>query len=99
MTCCRFSSLKTLLTSMESNPSIVLNVLPDIYWPVFSCPSLAGFGCPPKEGHESTRNVEIAAHSRWGIWTTAQAAKISVTGAERTDRNGDVIATGPELIV
>src|SRR4051794_40670423 len=28
MTCCRFSSLKTLLTSMEGNPSIVLNVLP-----------------------------------------------------------------------
>src|SRR5678816_739958 len=48
MTCCRFSSLKTLLTSMEGNPSIVLNVLPDFYWPVFSCPSLAGFGCPPR---------------------------------------------------
>ena len=49
MTCCRFSSLKTLLTLMEGNPSIVLNVLPSPYWPVFSCPSLAGFGCPPRK--------------------------------------------------
>ena len=33
---------------MEGNPSVVLNVLPILYWPVFSCPSLAGFGCPPR---------------------------------------------------
>src|SRR4051812_24618980 len=46
MTCCRFSSLKTLLTSMEGNPSIVLNVLPISigrfsavpHWPVLGVP-------------------------------------------------------------
>src|SRR5579863_227637 len=46
MTCCRFSSLKTLLTSMEANPSIVLNVLPISigrfsavpHWPLLGVP-------------------------------------------------------------
>src|SRR5579863_8901956 len=46
MTCCRFSSLKTLLTSMEGNPSVVLNVLPISigrfsavpHWPVLGVP-------------------------------------------------------------
>ena len=46
MTCCRFSSLKTLLTSMEGNPSIVLNVLPISigrfsavpHWPLLGVP-------------------------------------------------------------
>src|SRR6185437_11820328 len=46
ITCCRFSSLKTLLTSMEGNPSIVLNVLPISigrfsavpHWPVLGVP-------------------------------------------------------------
>ncbi len=46
MTCCRFSSLKTLLTSMEGTPSIVLNVLPVSigrfsavpHWPLLGVP-------------------------------------------------------------
>ena len=29
-------------------PSVAVNVLPQFRWPVFSCPSLAGFGCPPR---------------------------------------------------
>ena len=49
MTCCRFSSLKTLLTSMEGNPSVVLNVLPISigrfsavpHWPVLGVPRRA----------------------------------------------------------
>src|SRR3954452_6468727 len=49
ITCCCFSSVKTLLTSSEgiSLPSR-FNVLPYFRWPVFRCPSLAGFGCPPR---------------------------------------------------
>ena len=47
ITCCRFSSLKTLLTSMEGI-SIAVNVLLQLRWPVFSRPSLAGFDCPPR---------------------------------------------------
>src|SRR3954463_6726584 len=46
MTCCRFSSLKTLLTSMEGTPSVVLNVLPISigrfsavpHWPLLGVP-------------------------------------------------------------
>ena len=44
MTCCRFSSLKTLLTSTEGIPPVAVNVLPQFRWPVFRRPSLAGFG-------------------------------------------------------
>src|SRR3954447_21797350 len=51
MTCCRFSSLKTLLTSLEGNPSIVLNVLPIPigrfsavpHWPVLGVPRGADY--------------------------------------------------------
>ena len=56
MTCCRFSSLKTLLTSMEGNPSVVLNVLPISigrfsavpHWPVLGVPQ--GSAPPDFEG-------------------------------------------------
>ena len=44
MTCCRFSSLKTLLTSTEGIPLVAVNVLTQLRWPVFRRPSLAGFG-------------------------------------------------------
>src|SRR5579862_8781534 len=47
ITCCRFSSLKTLLTSME-NTSTAVNVLLQFRWPVFRRPSLAGFERPPR---------------------------------------------------
>ena len=48
MTCCFFSSLKTLLISTEGKPPVVVNVLSQLRWPVLRCPSMAGFGCPPR---------------------------------------------------
>src|ERR1700677_5107115 len=47
ITCCRFSSFKTLLTRRRLSP-VAVNALTQFRWPVFSCPSLAGFGCPPR---------------------------------------------------
>src|SRR5688500_6379874 len=48
--CCFFSSLKTLaILAGELAPSAFVNVpAPYISWPVLRCPSLAGFGCPPR---------------------------------------------------
>src|SRR5579862_1047520 len=53
ITCCRFSSLKTLLTSME-NTSTAVNVLLQFRWPVFRRPSLAGFERPPRLDQQHT---------------------------------------------
>src|SRR6266700_4258011 len=49
-TCCFFSSLKTLaIPARELAPIAFVNVpAPYISWPVLRCPSLAGFGCPPR---------------------------------------------------
>src|SRR4051812_10695314 len=49
-TCCFFSSLKTLaIPARELPPVAFVNVpAPYISWPVLRCPSLAGFGCPPR---------------------------------------------------
>src|SRR5205809_4348110 len=61
ITCCRFSSFKALLTSME-NISTAVNVLLQLRWPVFRRPSLAGFDCPPKcPQHRRVFACEIAA--------------------------------------
>jgi len=51
-TCCFFSSLKTLaIPARELAPIAFVNVpAPYISWPVLRCPSLAGFGCPPRIG-------------------------------------------------
>jgi hypothetical protein len=52
-TCCLFSSLKTLLIPAMDH---VLHRLVNVsnaypaWWPVLSCPSVAGFGCPPGVG-------------------------------------------------
>jgi hypothetical protein len=48
MICCFCSSLKTLLISTEGKPPVVVNVLSQLLWPVLRCPSMAGFGCPPR---------------------------------------------------
>src|SRR4051794_30373198 len=49
ITCCCLSSLKTFLTSSEGiSLRSPFNVLSYFRWPVFRCPSLAGFGCPPR---------------------------------------------------
>src|SRR3954467_6806792 len=65
ITCCCFSSVKTLLTSSEgiSLPSR-FNVLPYFRWPVFRCPSLAGFGCPPRRGGGANRPHSQMPHER-----------------------------------
>src|SRR4051812_45499984 len=49
-TCCFFSSLKTLaIPARELAPIAFVNVpAPYISWPGLRCPSLAGFGCPPR---------------------------------------------------
>lgn len=49
-TCCFFSSLKTLLIpAMDHVPTAFVNVpVRYLWWPVFRCPSVAGFGRPPR---------------------------------------------------
>src|SRR5207249_1244858 len=32
-----------------------------LLWPVFSCPSMAGFGCPPRRGERTAPEPEAAA--------------------------------------
>ncbi len=47
--CCFFSSLKTF-TRRRVNLTSPVNVLAYFRWPLFRCPSMAGFGCPPRVG-------------------------------------------------
>src|SRR5438046_802447 len=48
-TSCRFASLKTLaIPATSRKPAARSTSEPIRYWPVFSCRSLAGFGCPPR---------------------------------------------------
>ncbi len=50
ITCCFFSSLKTFTSPGGAQPqALVKETSRRRYdWPVFRCPSLAGFGCPPR---------------------------------------------------
>src|SRR5437016_1883180 len=50
MTWCFFASLKMLaIRRRDHSPGRRVNVLSAyILWPVFRCPSMAGFGCPPR---------------------------------------------------
>src|SRR5207245_6131448 len=52
MTWCFFASLKMLaIRRRDHSPCRRVNVLSAyILWPVFRCPSMAGFGCPPRSG-------------------------------------------------
>ena len=49
-TCCFLSSAKTLLIPAVDHVTHRLVNVPVRYswWPVFRCPSVAGFGCPPR---------------------------------------------------
>ena len=49
-TCCRFSAVKTLLMPGRNVPFPTGVNVSGRYpkWPVFKCPSMAGFGCPPR---------------------------------------------------
>jgi hypothetical protein len=49
-TCCFLSSLKTFTSARDHSPVAFVAVLDSCCydWPVFRCPSLAGFGCPPR---------------------------------------------------
>src|SRR5205823_6475656 len=48
-TSCRFASLKTLAIPATSPKPVARSTSEPLrYWPVFSCRSLAGFGCPPR---------------------------------------------------
>src|SRR5438128_3889279 len=50
MTWCFFASLKMLaIRRRDHSPCHRVNVLSAyVLWPVFRCPSMAGFGCPPR---------------------------------------------------
>src|SRR6266513_4175645 len=60
MTCCFFVSLKRLaMRRRDHGPRRRVNVLSAyLLWPVFSCPSMAGFGCPPRR-ETVGRQVEV----------------------------------------
>src|SRR5215831_6287358 len=65
-TCCFLSSLKTFTSARDHGPVAFVNVLEICCydWPVFRCPSLAGFGCPPRVSRPRLRDrspVPIAA--------------------------------------
>ena len=64
-TCCRFSSAKTLLMPGRNSQFPTRVNVSGRYrkWPVFNCPLMAGFGCPPRDNR--LRNHEPRSAGRF----------------------------------
>src|SRR6267143_6536010 len=81
-TCCLFSSLKTFaIPAGDHGPSASSNVsAPPHRWPVFTRPSLADFGCPPRVDRTP------CGIARMGWWRrTHKTPTPLLAGAERLD--------------
>jgi hypothetical protein len=83
--------LKTFTSARDHGPVAFVNVLEICCydWPVFRCPSLAGFGCPPRRVERS------GAYTRWREaleHALAVSVHVSVAGESRDAREHRISA-------